>query len=129
LREESEQLGGHISQEKEGTNPKAIFLCECSPYFLLLGRNVRIHTVRTSRRGHDFRGCPLAWKLRWILGVFLLLLGRTVQAVQHSVGHKFLGTKFEEAIQLYGFGHVFQGENFMGQIFAVVRYFFLSWKL
>jgi hypothetical protein len=137
LREESEQLGGHISQDKVGTNPKEIFLCECCPYFLLLGRTVRIRTVRTTRRGHDFRGCPLARKSRQIfLEVFLLLLGRTVQVVQHSVGHVFLGTNFEEVVQLYGFGHVFQGKNFVGQIcccevfflagnceFAVVMYF------
>jgi hypothetical protein len=49
-------------------------------------------------------------------GDFLLLLGRSVHAIQHSVGHDFLGTNFEEAVHLYGFGHVFQGRNFLGQI-------------
>jgi hypothetical protein len=58
-------------------------------------------------------------------GVFLLLLGRTVQAVQHSVGHVFLGTYFEEVVQLYGFGHVFQGKNFVGQI-CCCEVFFLA---
>jgi hypothetical protein len=36
LREESEQLGGHISQDKVGTNPKGKFMCECCYHLLLL---------------------------------------------------------------------------------------------
>jgi hypothetical protein len=41
--------------------------------------------------------------------IFLLLLGRTMHAVQYSVGHYFRGSYLEEAIQLYKLGHVFQG--------------------
>jgi hypothetical protein len=33
LREESEQLGEHISQEKEGKNPKEYFMCVCCSIF------------------------------------------------------------------------------------------------
>jgi hypothetical protein len=44
--------------------------------------------------------------------------------VQHSVGHSFRGTKLEDVIHLYKFGHVFQGKN-CGGLFGVVRYF--SW--
>jgi hypothetical protein len=56
LREESEQLDGHISQDRVVTNPKANFLCECCAYFLLLGRTVRIRIVHIARKGHDFQG-------------------------------------------------------------------------
>jgi hypothetical protein len=35
-REESEQLGGHIFQDKVATNPKGNFLCDCCYHFLLL---------------------------------------------------------------------------------------------
>jgi hypothetical protein len=59
------------------------------------------------------------------LEVFLLLLGRTVQVVQHSVGHIFLGTNFKEAVQMYGFGHDFQGRKLWGQI-CCCEVFFLA---
>jgi hypothetical protein len=73
--------------------------------------------------GHDFQCTLLAHKSRQTFGVSLLL-GRTMQVVQHSVGHSFQGTKLEEVVQLYGFGHIFQGRN-CGGLFGAVRYF--SW--
>jgi hypothetical protein len=48
-----------------------------------------------------------------------------MQGVHHSIGNSFIGTYFEEAIQLYGFGHVFQGKNFWDK-FLAMRYFFLA---
>jgi hypothetical protein len=41
----------------------------------------------------------------------LLLLGRTVQVVQHSVGHDFQGIDLEEVVQLYRLEHVFRGKK------------------
>jgi hypothetical protein len=54
-----------------------------------------------------------------------VLLGRTMQAVQHYVGHEFLGTNFKEVVQLYGFGHDFQGRKLWGHI-CCCEVFFLA---
>jgi hypothetical protein len=88
------------------------FFCVCAVLILccwvVLYRSIQF--VQQGE-GYDFQGCPLARKSRQFLEVFLLLLGRTVQAVQHSIGHVFLGTNFKEAVQLYVFGHDFQGRK------------------
>jgi hypothetical protein len=78
--------------KEEGTNPKADFLCECCSIFLCWV--VLYGSVQSIQQegGRDFQGNPLARKLRWTFGVFLLLLGHTVQVVQHTVGHVFRGT-------------------------------------
>jgi hypothetical protein len=88
LREESEQLSGHISQDKVGTNPKGKFLCEHC-YHLLLLEAVLYDPIRTSRREgtifeaacwHENRGC---------LECFLAAAGPYCSAVQQTVGMFF----------------------------------------
>jgi hypothetical protein len=116
-------LEGTFPKEKVGTNPKAIF-CVVLFHFYVLGRTVRIHTVRTTGRGPRFSRQRSTQKSRHFLEI-LLLLGHTVQVVQHYVGHVFRGTDLKEIVQLYGLGHIFQGRNF-GTVFCGYEVFPLA---
>jgi hypothetical protein len=93
LREESEQLGGHISQEKRAQIPRQFFCVSVVPYFLLLGRTVRIRTVRTTREGTIFEAVLWHENRGSFFGFFFVAgpycAGRTTLCWARFSRHKF----------------------------------------
>jgi hypothetical protein len=128
LREESEQLSGHISQDKVGTNPKDKFLCVLISFVVVGGHTVRICTVRIARREgtifevacwHGNRGC---------LQCFLVAIGPYYLGRTAYYGHVFLGIVFKVGHIAVRIWHNFQGKICGGQ-FWYCEVFSLGWKL
>jgi hypothetical protein len=116
-------LVGTFPKTKWAQIPRENFLCECCSHLLLLGRTVRIRTVRTTRREgtifeatswHENRGCLVG---------FLVVVGPYCAGRTTYCWHGFLGTVFEEAVQLYGFGHEFQDKILWGTVWCCEVFF------
>jgi hypothetical protein len=108
LREESEKLSGHISQDKVGTNPKGNFMCVLISFVVVGGRTVRIRTVYTTRREGTIFEAACWHKNRGCLECFLVDVGSYCSGHTTDCGHNFLGIVFEWVVQLYKFGTIFK---------------------